>query len=535
MLEAYAYAGDLERVKALSRNASIESIGRALDEAVVMGHLDVAAFLRTQWNIRHPDPSRLREILADGLFCALVSRAKPCVIIRLLRDGSWTDFLWWLFDELSDQELRTRTVWLEYAARFRLGKMGRYLVHRGCGTIVYRHRALTLKKEDLLDLLDLCDGLSAGVSPFEEAAVELFLVKRGINGREESDRDHVSRILREGFDQTSFSDRVELLRHYLMQNPASTSITHPLYHRLNVSCRPFELTPLGYLELLGIPQTEIWTGRCVIGSADFLSADTNTDEWKLTRPNEVEIQAIRDIRAALIEHGADPEFLFAPDTLMALNWSRGKISVELVKRLIHGRADVNHETADGTNPLCAAFRSLQSVEVIKVLLDAGASVDFGEVGNSPEVTAQNILWAAFRTQGGYGHGDILRLILDRKVDPNVRERNGERLTPLSLILSRSYTNKFQLADIMLEYGADINAKDFWGRSPIFRAVALNDFASVCWLIKHGADLTSPDPQGVRLIDFARNSQCSARVVRVIEKSLKGITISTINRINEEEN
>ena len=527
ILGAHAYAGDFERVKTLC-SASNDSMYRGIMESVITGQVHIAAFLRAACYERHPDlsRSRSRDVLVSRMLKALELSAERPVIHRLLGDGSSTEFLSWLFEgirDFRDKKADERESWFEYAIRLRLGQMCHYLADRGCDTFKYYRRDVRLEKKDLFDFIELCCGVRTGYGPYGDPAMELFLAQRGIPRTVDFDCNPVCEIIREGFCDASLSERVELVKHYLQQDPSYATRTVSYYLKFTTSL--FEATPLGHMEVHGIPTTEIWSGKPAVENTVFVDGDEKkTDEWKLSRPNEKEIQALRDMRAALIEHGADPEFLFAPDTLMILNWRYAMIPAEFVRRLIQGRADVNHTCQRiGQNPLLAALHGGQSVKVIKVLLDAGGSVDFDEVENSPEMTAQNILWAALFASEVRRNRDMLRLILDRKADLNLYDSKEYHSTPLAWVLVADYQERLEVAELLLELRADVDARDHSGRSAIFRAIKRDSVEAVEWLINRGADLSITGRDGKSPIDFARShleeGRCSVEIVRKIEKAI----------------
>jgi hypothetical protein len=54
----------------------------------------------------------------------------------------------------------------------------------------------------------------------------------------------------------------------------------------------------------------------------------------------------------------------------------------------------------------------------------------------------------------------------------------------------------------LEHGADVNAADGAGRTPLHDAVVIRDAAMVTFLLEHGADYTKRDDDGYMPIDLA---------------------------------
>ena len=262
--------------------------------------------------------------------------------------------------------------------------MGHFLVDRGCTALSISNHSPTLERNDLLNLLDLCSGCTDNYCQEEDPAVEVFFLRRGIQIRKRKYvKNVVIRILQEGFRASSFSSRVELVKHHLMQDPALASKID-LFNPRSPEFELWYVTPLGALELFGTPRTEIWSGENRMPLARFFSVDEwfsrAKDEWQLTRPNESEIQALRDIKEALIHHGADPEFLYGPNALNELLRDGYDVLPDAMKRMIHGRADVNNKGLGGLTPLTLILRreslnSRKKFEAADTPLVCGADIN----------------------------------------------------------------------------------------------------------------------------------------------------------------
>ena len=419
MLEAHAYAGDLQNVRILCRTASPENIRNALKEAVGKLHLEVAKFLRAEWESRASPSYSDRVTLLIDLLSGLPVKGKVEPSVELLTC---------LFEGIENlDELRIDGLTLlQFACRNRYRTMCHFLVNQGCISFSIWYPHVELGKDDLLYLLDLCCGLKKGTSCKKDHRVEMFLLKKGLHLRKySSDSNPIIPILRDGYRNASLADRIELIQYYLRMDP-EWATKFGRCDPWDCSIYFFTLTPPGVLELFGTPETRLWTGKNVCRLADFIPFDKDSpiDEWTRGRPNEIEIQAVREIRTVLIQHGAHPGVLFRNAALeLSLKGVHG-ISVEFYKRTLEGRADVNH-------------------------------------------------------RGRYG------------------------LTPLSWVLSGWMDKRLEVADVLFEYGADINATDNLGRTAIFRAIANLDDTAFDWLIGKGADLTIRDKYNVRPIDIAR--------------------------------
>ncbi|MCC6003801.1 MAG: ankyrin repeat domain-containing protein [Thermofilum sp.] len=111
---------------------------------------------------------------------------------------------------------------------------------------------------------------------------------------------------------------------------------------------------------------------------------------------------------------------------------------------------------------------------VRKLLRKGANVNakYGDSDLTP------LHWAAF-----LGHVDVVRLLLEHGAEVNARNKYGE--TPLHRAAAYG---RADAARLLLEHGADVNARDEYGWTPLHVA-ALQGRADVArLLLEHGADV-----------------------------------------------
>jgi ankyrin repeat protein len=213
----------------------------------------------------------------------------------------------------------------------------------------------------------------------------------------------------------------------------------------------------------------------------------------------------------------------------------------LIRRLMAAGADANGTDISGDTVLMAAVRS-GNPEAVRALLDAGAQVNTAE----PQVGHTALMWAVredrpelvrlllargasleMKTRtgakpavrppgaGGGSHGvgivrggvppqgeqpptpggmsalsfaaregrlEAARLLLDAGADVNARDANG--ISPLVMAITNRHT---PVAALLLSRGADPNAADWWGRTPLWSAVDMRNLDLDSRTLENGVD------------------------------------------------
>ena len=195
-----------------------------------------------------------------------------------------------------------------------------------------------------------------------------------------------------------------------------------------------------------------------------------------------------DVVRLLIAHGADVNIIDSGG-LISLGVACERGYDDLVKELLDRGADINVIT--GIYPkgklfldACARCR----LSTVKLLLDRGADV----IG-SEETTPTPLIAACYK-----GSIDFARSLIEHGADVNLSREDG--ITPLMAAVINSCD--LALIDLLLEYGADINAED--GGSSVLEYANSHTIHSIFMhLLACGADLFRAD--GVTLIPYSPHS------------------------------
>jgi len=221
----------------------------------------------------------------------------------------------------------------------------------------------------------------------------------------------------------------------------------------------------------------MFLGVILQGSEDFWSAVKAGDRERVSSL----VEASPKLAAARTDKGVS-----AP--LLALYHQKPEIADLLVAR------------KEGLEPLdvfeAAAFGRTGR---LKAILDEGASMAnaYASDGFYP------LGLAAF-----YGHEEAANLLLSRGADPDLAARNPMKVRAIH---AASASGSVSIVRALLEAGADVNAPQEKGFTPLHEAASTGNLELLRILLAHGAKRDLPTEDGRTALDLARDGNHEAVV------------------------
>lgn len=221
----------------------------------------------------------------------------------------------------------------------------------------------------------------------------------------------------------------------------------------------------------------------------------------------------QDAIKLLVEAGADVNAKNAFDAT-PLMWAAGDIAK--VRLLLAKGAGVNARSKVGRTPLLIAALHDGASEIVRLMIDKGADVKARDGGGLSVLQA-----AAFSNDA-----ETVGLLLAKGADPNSKDEAG--FTPLIAAASNGDRNK-EVVRLLLQHGANVNVACgetletvkngplALGRlTPLLSAVPQGNYETVELLVNAGANVNAKDVRGLTPLALAVSSdRPDPRIVRLL--------------------
>ncbi|XP_065348135.1 poly [ADP-ribose] polymerase tankyrase [Cloeon dipterum] len=213
-----------------------------------------------------------------------------------------------------------------------------------------------------------------------------------------------------------------------------------------------------------------------------------------------------EVTELLVKHGASVNvadlWKFTP-----LHEAAAKGKFEIVKLLLKHGADVTKKNRDGATPLDLVRDS--DVEVADLLRGNAALLDAAKKGNLARVqrllTSENINCrdaqgrnsTPLHLAAGYNNMEVAEYLLEQGADVNAQDKGG--LIPLH---NASSYGHLDIAALLIKYNTVVNATDKWGFTPLHEAAQKGRTQLCALLLAHGADPFLKNQEGQTPLQLA---------------------------------
>ncbi|KAA0162207.1 hypothetical protein FNF28_04810 [Cafeteria roenbergensis] len=134
-----------------------------------------------------------------------------------------------------------------------------------------------------------------------------------------------------------------------------------------------------------------------------------------------------------------------------------------------------------------------NVEEATRLLEAGAPVSWAD---------QRFRWSPFAIAALSERLPLMRLLLEHGADLEAKDQSGQT----ALIMSAA-NGKADVTALLLEHGADLEAKDQSGQTALIMSAANGKADVMALLLEHGADLEAKDQDGRGVASVCWGARC----------------------------
>ena len=125
-------------------------------------------------------------------------------------------------------------------------------------------------------------------------------------------------------------------------------------------------------------------------------------------------------------------------------------------------------------------------------------------------------WTPLHLAGHYGHLDIVRLLVESGADIEARALNAVGNTPLGAAV---WGHRPDVVAYLISRGADLEAKNRFGQSPLHRAIRRGAVEVARILIDAGADPASEDGEGVTALAIAERQANPPMIGALVRKDI----------------
>ncbi|KAJ8688268.1 hypothetical protein QAD02_024063 [Eretmocerus hayati] len=171
------------------------------------------------------------------------------------------------------------------------------------------------------------------------------------------------------------------------------------------------------------------------------------------------------------------------DEYTPLHFAADRGAYDIMKCLLQSGADLLCKTENGKTPLYLALRYRRSSGILGILHD------FLQVQKSPVEIKDHSFFHLVCVAGDL---ELIKHYLANGADPNCPSKRiadtMDNWTPLHMIAENCFSPAHEVAKLLIDYGANPNARDTQMNTPLHNIFQGSDLKVVDVLVNHGADV-----------------------------------------------
>lgn len=166
-----------------------------------------------------------------------------------------------------------------------------------------------------------------------------------------------------------------------------------------------------------------------------------------------------------------------------LHFAAANGQVDNAAKLLGQHADVDVQNARGRTPLYEAAKRGR-LEVVKLLVEKGAKIDAHDAVSG---------FVPLHIASEQKHADVVKYLLDKGAP--VDTRNKSEQTPLWQAAWQPWHRDDEIAAVLIEHGANVNARDDKGFTPLHMAALTGHLPVVRLLLSKRAQVDAKSTKG----------------------------------------